>query len=478
MSEPSFGSAIQARLDELARTTDSPGEITRLYLGAAHRRAADLVMNWMRDAGMDAHITPLGDVMGIYAGSAPKARRLIIGSHIDSVRNAGRYDGTLEVVTGIEIVRRLNAAGRRAPFAIEVIAFGDEEGVRFATALTGSRAMAGALIRRFSAETDEDDVSRRQALKQFGCPDTPIREMKRSADDTIGYLEVHIEQGPVLEAEDLAVGVVTAINGCTRGSVTVTGLAGHAGTVPMSLRRDALTAAAEMALAVESAAKQHSDTVGTVGSLRVPGGAINTVPGRVEFTLDVRASDDMRRRDTMAGIEAACRHIATKRGVGVDVRTPYDVPAARCDDNLSNALARSIGRVGGEAFRLASGAGHDAMSFRNVLPFAMLFVRCRSGISSITRPSSRRLMTSTSRRAWSLIWLSNARLESWSTLSVIIDQRFDDESASRGVGAGTPSDNSPGDRLRHANRTAGLLEKLGFSVERHIRRLALFARTE
>ncbi|MBN9063882.1 MAG: allantoate amidohydrolase [Rhizobiales bacterium] len=381
MTDHPFGSAIVARLDELATITDVPGQITRLYLSPAHRRAATLVESWMRDAGMTTQLSPLGDVIGRYEGENAGAPALIIGSHIDSVRDAGRFDGTLGVATAIEIVRRLHRDKRRLPFAIEVAAFGDEEGVRFPTSLAGSRAMAGVFDEKTLDETDRDGVLRRDALKAFGCPQTGVAAMKRSRDATIGYVEVHIEQGPVLEAKGLALGVVTAINGCSRGSVVVTGEAGHAGTVPMPLRRDALAASSEMILAIERLGSTHPDLVATVGQITVPGGAINTVPGRVEFSLDARAPDDARRHALVADIRAACASIAARRNVSIEIAMPYDIPAAPCDPSLSHALAQAVARCGHEALTLPSGAGHDAMSFRGALPFTMLFVRCREGVS-------------------------------------------------------------------------------------------------
>ncbi len=381
MSNLEWGRAISQRLEELAGITDVPGQITRLYLSPAHGRAAELVASWMRDAGLAVEFTPLGDVVGRLQGAEPNAKRLLLASHIDSVRNAGKFDGTLGVIAAIELARRFHVEGKRLPFTLEVIAFGDEEGVRFPTSLSGSRAVAGKHNPDILNEKDQRGVTRRDALKTFGAPETPVERMRRNPGDTLGYVEVHIEQGPVLEARNLPLGVVTAINGCSRGSVVVKGWAGHAGTVPMALRKDALAAAAEMVLAVERIARADPDIVATVGQLGVPGGAINTVPGRVEFTLDIRSSEDSKRHKAVADIGAACLAIAEKRGVSAEVEMPYDVPAAICDAALSDALAQSIARCGFEPLRLASGAGHDAMSFRDALPFTMLFVRCKGGVS-------------------------------------------------------------------------------------------------
>ena len=251
----SLGDLIYSRIGELARISDDPDRLTRLYLSPAHKRAADLVAQWMREAGMSVRIDATGNVVGRREGSAPNAPALLIGSHIDTVRDAGRFDGCLGVLTGIAVVAELAAKQAVHPFAIEVIAFGDEEGVRFPSALGGSRALAGTFDPAVLDERDEEGVSRRQALVAFGCNPDAIASEARSAATALGYVEVHIEQGPVLEADDLAVGVVTAISGATRGVVEVTGEPGHAGTVPMHGRRDALAAAAEMVLAVEARAK-------------------------------------------------------------------------------------------------------------------------------------------------------------------------------------------------------------------------------
>ena len=376
-----FGVAIGERLDALAALTDTPGEITRLYLSPAHKRAADLVASWMREAGMSVTLDAIGNVVGRYAGKAPDAPALLLASHIDTVRNAGRYDGNLGVVTAIEIVRRLHAEGRRLPIALETVAFGDEEGVRFASSLGGSRALAGTLDPEILEETDEGGVTRRAALAAFGCPALALSGLARRRQDYVGFIEVHIEQGPVLEAQGVPLGIVSAISGASRGTVVVTGQAGHAGTAPMHMRRDALTAAAAMALAVEARGRASPQLVATVGQFSVSGGAVNTVPGRVTFTLDVRAPDDQSRHAALADMRAAIAAIAAERGVAAEVSLVYDAPAAACDARLSGLLAQAAARCGFAAPSLPSGAGHDAMAFRNVLPFAMLFVRCKGGVS-------------------------------------------------------------------------------------------------
>jgi allantoate deiminase len=378
---PAFGDAIAGRLSELAALSDEPGRLTRLYLGPAHRRATDLVAYWMRDAGMSVRVDPLASVVGRYEARDGGGKTLMLGSHIDSVRNAGRFDGPLGVVTAIAVVKAAARAGKRFPFAIEVIAFGDEEGVRFASTLGGSRALAGTFDDKALDELDEDAISRREALAAFGCEPQHLAAEKRPPERSLGYVEVHIEQGPVLEKEGLPLGVVTAIDGVTRGIVDVEGVAGHAGTVPMSMRNDALTAAAEMLLAVEARARGSTGLVATVGKLEVPRSAPNTIPGRVRFTLDIRSPSDAERVAAVDDIKGTIAAIAQRRGVSARFTPGHQAPAAFCDAALSDQLAAAAARCGAAPKRMPSGAGHDAMAFDKIIPFAMLFVRCRGGIS-------------------------------------------------------------------------------------------------
>jgi allantoate deiminase len=380
-SPTELGRAIVARLDDLARITDEPGKITRLTLSPSHRRAVDLTAEWMHEAGMTTRLDPLGTLIGDYPGSAPDAPQLLIGSHLDSVRDAGRYDGTLGVVTAIEIVRHLHAQGARLPFGITVLAFGDEEGVRFLSTLTGSRAVAGQFDPAILDERDENGVSRRVALRAFGCP-----EGDASADwqgqNALGFLEVHIEQGPVLEAENRSLGVVTAIQGVTRGACKISGKAGHAGTTPMAMRQDALAAASAMILAIEGIAQETAGLVATIGQLRVPGGAVNTIPGQVEFSLDFRSESDTLRHEAGLRIQAAIAEIARSRRVGAKLTLGYEAPAAQCDGGLRQLMAETAEVTIDKPVRLLpSGAGHDAMSFRGRIPFGMMFVRSRGGLS-------------------------------------------------------------------------------------------------
>ncbi|CAN1567518.1 ArgE Acetylornithine deacetylase/Succinyl-diaminopimelate desuccinylase and related deacylases [Rhabdaerophilaceae bacterium] len=380
-SASDLGHAIQLRLDELARFSDDPEKITRLYLSPAHRQAADCVAGWMQSAGMSTRLDPLATLIGTYSAKDEGAPHLLIGSHIDSVRDAGKFDGSLGVILAIELVKRLHAAGVRLPFGLTILAFGDEEGVRFSSTLSGSLAVAGRFDPKILDEVDEDGISRRAALATFGCPpgDPTAGWHGQTA---LGYLETHIEQGPVLEAENRPLGLVTAIAGATRGVCRVSGQAGHAGTVPMVLRKDALTAAAEMLLAVERIARSTLGLVGTVGRLHIPSSAVNTIPGTVEFSLDIRSESDSVRKAAAEEITAALTAIASSRAVKADVVFNYDAPAAECDPLLRAVLAEAAEATLQKPVRLlASGAGHDAMVFRNRMPFSMMFVRSRAGVS-------------------------------------------------------------------------------------------------
>ncbi len=374
-----FGPDLMARLEEFATFTAEPGAMTRLCFSPQHRAAADQLMAWMREAGMDVHLDPAGTVVGRYEGAQPGAPALLLGSHIDTVRNGGKYDGNLGVLAAVAAVAELNRLGERLPFAVEVLGFGDEEGVRFPVTLTGSRAAAGRFDPAALEGRDRDGVRFADALAAFGGDPARIAEARRP--NALAYLEVHIEQGPVLEAEGLPLGAVTAINGATRFTATVQGMAGHAGTVPMELRRDALTAAAEMVLAVERQAAGTPGLVATVGRLETFPGAINVIPGRVVFTVDVRAADDAVRTGGVEAIQAVLEAVAGRRNVALSIEKGHDADAAPCTPGLIGQVEAAIRRAGVRPFRLPSGAGHDAMAFTGVLPMGMLFVRCHGGIS-------------------------------------------------------------------------------------------------
>lgn len=369
-----------ARIDALAAFTDEPGKLTRLYLSPSHVAAAKQVKAWMQDAGMQARIDTVGNVVGRYEGTKP-GPALLLGSHIDSVRDAGKYDGPLGVLAAIAVVDILHRNGERPTMPIEVIAFGDEEGVRFPTTLIGSHAVAGTLDPAVFDAKDSDGISVRAALAAIGGDADRFAECARRKNDVGAYLELHIEQGPVLEAEGLPLAAVTAINGASRFLIEVTGQAGHAGTVPMRLRSDALAASAEMILAIEREANAVPDLVATVGRIEAQPGAANVISGRTTFTLDIRASDDAVRGASTARLQDILKSIADRRGCGIAIKKFHDTRAVACDAGLIALLESAIEEVGSRPRRLTSGAGHDAMAMADLCPSAMLFVRCKGGIS-------------------------------------------------------------------------------------------------
>jgi allantoate deiminase len=370
-----------AMIEDLAQHTDEIGRLTRLYLSPAHRAAADTTLESMRQAGLSAHIDALGSVVGRLDGANPSAPALLIGSHIDSVVDAGRYDGNLGVVLGIVVAEALRAEGITPSCPIEVLAFGDEENVRFPTNLSTSYALAGRYDPAWLDGKDSDGIPLRKALIEFGGDPNGISALARDPSRYRGYLEVHIEQGPQLEARDLPVGIVSAINGITRARAHVIGEAGHAGTVPMSMRRDALAAVAEMIGIVERASSTRTDTVATVGVAQVQPGAINVIPARVDFTLDARSPDDVVRRAMVQDIVSECEAAAQRRGVSFTIEPFMESPATPMDRTLMGQLEEAVKSLGIEPMRLGSGAGHDAVATANLCPSAMLFVRCKGGIS-------------------------------------------------------------------------------------------------
>ena len=376
-----LGPNIMEWLDELAECSEDPVELTRRYLTPEHAEAAEIIMRRMCEAGMSARLDAVGNVVGSYPGRRPGARRLILGSHQDTVRNAGKYDGALGVLLPVACIRSLNERGERLDYPIDVIAFGDEEGVRFQATLLGSRAVAGALDPDVLNAVDDDGVHLHEAMRGFGLDPDAVGDAVYDRDEVAAFVEVHIEQGPVLEVEDLPVGVVTSIAGATRLRVEVMGRAGHAGTVPMNLRRDALAAASEAVMAVERICLQIPGAVGTVGVLRTVSGAVNVIPGVVEFTVDIRGESDGGRRAALARIDEAFGEIARRRGVLFDCVPTHETGARPCSPRIMRRLGEAIGAEGFEVRRLPSGAGHDAMAMADLTEIGMLFVRCKDGIS-------------------------------------------------------------------------------------------------
>lgn len=377
-----LGTRVMQRLDALARCSESPDALTRRFLTPAHREAMSQVEAWIQEAGMAVRVDPIANVIGRREGTRPGAPAILLGSHIDTVVDAGKYDGNFGVVAAIEAVAALAQAGHQLAHPVEVVAFGDEEGVRFPSHLLSSRALTGALTPDLLDVADADSVTVRQALATFGLDPGRISECARGERDIAAYLEVHIEQGPVLQSLGQPLAAVTAINGATRMRVTVKGEAGHAGTVPMRLRRDALAAAAEMVLAVERiGATAGEDLVATVGRLDVAGGAPNVVSGDARFTVDVRSPSDAVRIEALASIKAEITQVSERRHVTSAVKVYYDMPATPMDPQIVDAVANAIAECGHQPVRLASGAGHDAMAIAPRWPAGMLFVRCKDGIS-------------------------------------------------------------------------------------------------
>ena len=341
-----LGPMIMEWLDELAECSEDQVELTRRYLTPEHDKAAGIVMTRMREAGMSASLDAVGNVVGRFPGRRPGARRLILGSHLDTVRNAGKYDGALGVMLPIACLKTLHERGERLDYPVDVIAFGDEEGVRFQATLIGSRAVAGNFDPTLLSAVDEDGVRLHEALRAFGLDPDAVGQAAYRRDEVAGYVEVHIEQGPVLEAEDRPIGVVTSIAGATRLRAEVIGRAGHAGTVPMHLRHDALAAASEAVTAIERICLDIPSAVGTVGVLRTMSGAVNVIPGVVMFTVDVRAGNDERHQEALARIEGAFLAIAQRRGCRVRLRHHARCPGVPMQP-AAHALPRQCDRSGG-----------------------------------------------------------------------------------------------------------------------------------
>jgi allantoate deiminase len=372
---------ICRRVDELAGISEEPGRLTRTFLSPQQTQASERVADWMRQAGMSTRIDAIGNVVGRYEGDRPGLPALFLGSHLDTVRDAGKYDGPLGVVTAIACVDALNRQNIRLAFAIEIIGFCDEEGVRFGATMLGSHAVAGTFDPDWLGKADDDAVTMRQAMVAYGLDPDAVGTATRRRNEVLAYAELHIEQGPVLEAKGLAVGCVTSISGATRYRIELTGMAGHAGTVPMGGRRDALAAAAECVLAVEELCSGEEGLVGTVGRIEALPGAVNVIPGRARFTIDIRAPVDAQRERAVAAVLKRFSEIAAARDVGIASEKLYEMPAAPCAPWLMEQIDSAIADAGITPFRLPSGAGHDGMAMKAVADIAMIFVRCERGIS-------------------------------------------------------------------------------------------------
>jgi allantoate deiminase len=377
-----LGDEIVGRINDLGEISETPEHLARIFLTKEHRAAANLILSWMRSAGMYAHLDAIGNVCGRYEGDRPGLPCLMLGSHYDTVRDAGKWDGPLGLITAISCVADLHKRGRRLPFAVEVVGFADEEGVRFASTLLGSRAVAGTFVESVLHARDSTGMTMRDALVQFGLDPDHVGAAARMRGELHGYIELHIEQGPVLEIEQLPVGVVTAISGATRLAASLTGMAGHAGTVPMHLRRDALAGAAECISTIEELCRTDTGgLVGTVGYIHAMPGATNVIPGQVSFTIDLRAATDPHRTRAVADIVRHIEAVAKRRNLVLQLDVTHENRTVPCASWLRAQVAEAVAAEGYRVFELPSGAGHDGMAMIDVADVGMVFVRCRGGIS-------------------------------------------------------------------------------------------------
>lgn len=387
--EPALGNLVWDWQEKLATHSDpgyaEKGQLTVTYLTDAHRAAAKQIADDMRECGFDeVEVDAVGNVVGRFRPAAAGGRWLLTGSHYDTVRNGGKYDGRLGIFTPMACVRELARAQRRLPFGIEVVAFSEEEGQRYKATFLGSGALTGHFNAAWLDQKDADGVSMRDAMRHAGLPATleAIAALKRDPSRYLGFVEVHIEQGPVLNEIDLPLGVVTSINGGVRFQCEVTGMASHAGTTPMDRRRDAAVAVAELALFVEERARRDGDSVGTIGMLQVPSGSINVVPGRCLFSLDLRAPNDAQRDAMVADVLAKLQETCARRGLRSSVEETMRAAAAPSAPAWQQRWERAVEALGVPVYRMPSGAGHDAMKLHEVMPQAMLFVRGQNaGIS-------------------------------------------------------------------------------------------------
>jgi N-carbamoyl-L-amino-acid hydrolase len=386
---PTQGEQVWDQLERLAQYSDpgfrEQGQLTVTYLTEAHRAAARRIEQDMREAGFDeVSVDAVGNVVGRYHGRTPGAPALLTGSHYDTVRNGGKYDGRLGIYVPLACVRALAQAGRRLACGLEVVAFAEEEGQRYKATFLGSGALIGQFDPAWLEQKDADGITMREAMHHAGLPGTleSIAALRRDPARYLGFVEVHIEQGPVLSESHLPLGVVTSINGGVRYTCEVAGMASHAGTTPMNRRRDAAVAVAELALFVEQRAARDGDSVGTIGILNVPGGSTNVVPGRCQFTLDLRAPNDAQRDAMVEDVLAQLQSICARRGLRHSCERTMRAAAAPSHPAWQARWERAVEALGVPLHRMPSGAGHDAMKLHEVMPQAMLFVRGQnSGIS-------------------------------------------------------------------------------------------------
>ena len=386
-TEPVRGHQVWDWHERLAQHSDpgyaERGQLTVTYLTEAHRACAQRISSNMRDAGFDdVQVDAVGNVVGRYRAATEDAKWLLTGSHYDTVRNGGKYDGRLGIFTPMACVQALARAGRRLPFGIEVVAFAEEEGQRYKATFLGSGALIGQFNAAWLDQKDADGITMREAMQAAGLCIDDIPKLRRDPAQYLGFVEVHIEQGPVLNELDLPLGIVTSINGGIRYQCEVIGMASHAGTTPMDRRRDAAVAVAELALFVEERARRDGDSVGTIGILNVPNGSTNVVPGRCQFTLDLRAPNDPQRDALVADVLAKLAEICARRGLRFSTEETMRAAAAPSAPAWQQRWEQAVQALGVPLHRMPSGAGHDAMKLHEVMPQAMLFVRGQnSGIS-------------------------------------------------------------------------------------------------
>ncbi|THU40621.1 allantoate amidohydrolase [Niastella caeni] len=374
-------SIILQRINELASISEIPGTTTRTLGTEAFVKGRALVAQWMQQAGLQTRIDHIGNVRGRLVSPNSAGKTLVIASHIDTVVNAGKFDGPLGVLMGLNIVEQ-QIKESALPFHIELIAFCDEEGCRFHTTYLGSKAVAGHFDNSLLGKQDSTGITLQEVIETMGGNPTLLHQDAIPVEDWLGYFEIHIEQGPVLYEKDIPVGIVTAIAGQKRVAITFKGEAGHAGTVPMNMRSDALCAASEFILEVERFANDPAhNVVATIGTLNIPHAASNVIPGEVSCTLDLRSADERVLTTCYKQLEQLGAGICQRRKIVFDWKAVQESNPVACDATMNQLLAHSVRQSGYEVINLVSGAGHDAVAIAPVSPVAMLFVRCFKGIS-------------------------------------------------------------------------------------------------
>lgn len=373
---------VLERIDELASISEEEGCVTRTFGTPAFLQGCNLVLQWMKAAGLQTTVDNIGNVRGKLVSDNPGAKTLVIASHIDTVVNAGKFDGPLGVIMGLDIIENIIASKTKLPFHIELIAFSDEEGVRFHTTYLGSKVVVGSFEKKLIHKKDKDGIALESVLQSMKADVEKISNDAIARENWLGYFEIHIEQGPVLYERNIPVAVVTAIAGQKRAEITFTGMAGHAGTVPMDMRKDALSATAEFILATEDFVIHNKEKiVATVGKLHINHAASNVIPGKVTCSLDLRSADETTLATAEQSIIGIANAIANKRNVTVEWHPVQQTKPVTCNEQLTSKLSNAIAASGYELVELVSGAGHDGVPVSVVSPITMLFVRCFEGIS-------------------------------------------------------------------------------------------------